>query len=195
MTKNKYKNKHDGQGSLPEKPVKKSSFIKETLKVFVLALAIAIVLKLFIVDSRVVPTSSMYPTIEEQDRIVLNKLAYLGDSTPQRGDIVVFNPPEELNSPYDLVKRVIGLPGETLEVKDGAVYIDGQALVEDYIFEAPNYTYGPVTIPEDCYFMMGDNRNHSLDSHYWQDPFVHEDEIKGKVVFRYWPLSSLGVLE
>ncbi|MCR4962720.1 MAG: signal peptidase I [Firmicutes bacterium] len=191
----KQKKHRSGPIALPEKPAIKGSFLKETAKVFAMALVIAIVLKMFIVDSRVVPSSSMYPTIEEQDRIVLNKLAYVGDRAPQRGDIVVFKAPEELDSPYDLVKRVIGLPGEMLEVKDGAVYIDGEALQEGYVFEAPGYAYGPVTVPENCYFMMGDNRNHSLDSHYWEEPFVPEQEIKGKVVLRYWPFSSFGVLE
>ncbi|MEG1536866.1 MAG: signal peptidase I [Clostridiales bacterium] len=179
----------------PAKPAKKNSFLKDMIVIFLSALVIAMVLKLFIVDSRVVPTGSMYPTIEMQDRVILNKLAYIGEKIPQRGDIVVFTAPAEMNSRFDFVKRVIGLPGETLEIKDNAVYINGEALVEDYIYEAPLYTYGPVTVPEDCYFMMGDNRNSSLDSHYWQDPFINEKAIKGKVVCRYWPISQIGVLK
>ena len=93
-----------------------------------------------------------------------------------------------------MVKRVIGLPGDTLEVKDGLVYINGVALEEDYILEAPDYSYGPVTIPQGQYFMLGDNRNNSKDSHMWNYPFIDREAIIGKAIFCYWPISRIGVL-
>lgn len=173
---------------------KSGNWLKEFGLMFLYALIIALLLKGFIVDSRMVPSGSMYPTIEIGDRVVMFRLSYIGDRAPGRGDIVVFEPPPDADEGYDLIKRVIGLPGETLEVKDGSVYIDGAALAEDYLNQAPGYTYGPVVVPEGHYFMMGDNRNNSADSHVWQDPFISEDEIKGRAVCRYWPLSRIGAL-
>jgi signal peptidase I len=169
--------------------------VKEILVIFVCAIILAALIKSFIIDSRVIPTTSMVPTIEVGDRVIMWRLAYTFNNEPQRGDIIVFTPPAELNETSDLIKRVIGLPGETVEVKDGYVYINGEALEEDYLKEQPTYTYGPVTVPEDSYFIMGDNRNVSVDSHMWLNPFLSEDEIKGKVIFRYWPLSRIGGLE
>ena len=84
------------------------------------------------------------------------------------------------------MKRIIGAEGDMVEVKDGRVYINGEELAEDYIAETTRGDFGPYFVPEDSYFMMGDNRNHSLDSRYWDNQFVHEDEILGKVVLRYY---------
>ena len=170
------------------------SFIKETVIIIVVALAIAIVLKSFIIDTRIIPTVSMYPTVEAGDRLIMSRLAYIGDKTPQRGDIIVFDAPAEFDSKDDFLKRVIGLPGEMVEIKDGQVFIDGVALEEDYISAPPNYIYGPVTVPEGHYFVLGDNRNQSQDSHAWSFPFVPEEDIKGKALALYWPLSRLGSL-
>ena len=169
------------------------SWLKELVIIFVCALAIALVVKSFLIDSRIVPSSSMYPTIEVGDRVLMWRLAYAFGGEPERGDIVVFEAPEELNESSDLIKRIIGLPGETIEIKNGAVYIDGEILDEaDYQHAVPQYEYGPVTIPEDCYFMLGDNRNKSIDSHEWDSPFIPIDDIKGKAIFRYWPISRMG---
>lgn len=171
---------------------KATHWLKEILVIVLCALALAVVLKSFIIDTRAIPSSSMVPTIEEGDRVILWRLAYIFNSSPERGDIIVFNPPAELNEKDDLIKRVIGLPGETVEIKNGLVYIDGDPLDEDYLKEPPDYEFEPVTVPEDSYFMMGDNRNNSKDSHEWINPFIHEDEIKGKAIYRYWPLSRFG---
>ena len=169
------------------------AWVKEILIIFICALAIAVLIKSFLIDSRVVPSSSMYPTIEIGDRVLMWRLAYAFGGEPERGDIVVFEAPEELHESSDLIKRVMGLPGETIEIKDGTVYIDGEALAEDdYQHATPTYDYGPVTVPQDCYFMMGDNRNKSVDSHEWNDPFISADDIKGKAIFRYWPFSRMG---
>ena len=174
---------------------KKGSWVKDIFMIFIMALALALFVKTFLVDSRVVPTASMYPTIEVGDRVLVNKLSYIADRAPQRGDIVVFKAPEEMHSRSDLLKRVIGLPGETVYIHDGTVYIDDVPLEEEYLNERPNYEYGPVTVPDGCYFMLGDNRNNSLDSHRWQEAFTPEEDIKGKVFFRYWPLYRIGEID
>lgn len=188
-------NKIDFWQNTPESNKNKGawSFIKETVIIIVSALVIAMLLQTFIVDSRIVPTLSMYPTIDSGNRVIVNKLAYISSRTPQRGDIVVFKAPEELDTKDDLLKRVVGLPGETIEVKDGYVYIDGVALEEDYLDEKPQYTFGPVTVPEGEYFMLGDNRNNSVDSHRWTDHFVPESDIIGEVIWRYWPLNEMSL--
>ncbi len=179
----------------PAQPAKKGSFIKDTLTIIIAAVALAMLLKTFIVDTRMIPTTSMYPTIEISDRLIVSKLSYLFDNQPARGDIVVFEPPAELNEKYDLIKRVIGLPGETLEVREGSVYINGQPLEEDYLAEPPDYEYGPITVPEGSYFMLGDNRNASYDSHRWLNPYIPKDDIKAKALCRYWPLNRIGGLD
>lgn len=160
----------------------------------ILALAIAIFLLVQAVASKaIVDGSSMEPNLSDGQKILVNKVAYLF-SEPQRGDIIIFDPP--VYSENDYIKCVIGLPGEVVEIKDGTVYIhqtDGTVIALDesaYIADKPNYTYTSGVIPEDCYFVLGDNRNNSGDSHYgW---FVAKDDIVGKAWFSYWPLSDFG---
>jgi signal peptidase I len=170
-------------------------FIKDVLSVILMAAFISVVIKTFIVDTRAIPTPSMVPTIEISDRVILSKLSYVGSKTPKRGDIIVLMPPAEVveaGTDSDLLKRVIGLPGETVEVKDNYVYIDGKPLTEDYLEAQPVYTIDPVVVPEGCYFLLGDNRNNSYDSHLWHNQFVPMSDIKGKAVYRFWPLDRFG---
>ena len=141
-----------------------------------------------------IPSTSMQPTLKVNDRLLVDKLAYHSHQ-PQRGDIIVFNPTDtlrqqNLNSPF--IQRVVGLPGEKIEVKDGKVYINDQSLVEHYIAEPPEYKFGPVTVPAYSYFVLGDNRNNSYDSHLWG--FVPQSLIIGKATNRFWPVDDLGSL-
>ena len=159
----------------------------------ILALAIAIFLLVQAFASKaIVDGSSMEPNLSHGDKLLVNKVAYTF-SDPQRGDIIIFDPP--VNSENDYIKRVIGLPGEVVEIKDGKVYIhqtDGNTLTldESYILESPHYTFTSGVIPENCYFVLGDNRNNSGDSHYgW---FVSHASIFGKAWFRYSPMSDFG---
>jgi len=135
--------------------------------------------------------SSMEPSFVEGECIMVNKVIYRS-SDPQRGDVIIFWPPTGSGHPY--IKRVIGLPGEIVEVKEGRVFVNGTPLDEDeYIKERPNYTMAPVQIPEGEYFVLGDNRNNSSDSHTgWTVP---KKDIVGKAWFVYWPPSRCGVVK
>ena len=165
--------------------------IIEWVLLLLLAWVISLVIRAYVLDTRIVPTGSMIPTIQLQDRLLVDKL-FFKFSELKRGDIVVFHAPPAANESDDLVKRIIGLPGETLEVRDGMVWINGEALDEPYIYEQPDYLYGPEVIPDHSYFVMGDNRRNSKDSHFWG--FLPEENITGRVIIRYWPLSDWGKL-
>lgn len=167
------------------------SFIKEVVTTVALAFVLALVIRACAVEAREIPSGSMLPTIHEGDRLLVNKIVY-HLREPERGEIIVFDPP--VPSEYDFVKRVIGLPGDTVEVKNGKVYVNGVVLEETYISEPPDYDYGPVRVPEDALFVMGDNRNSSYDSHMWET-WLRMDEVKGKAFVCYWPLNRMGTLE
>lgn len=149
---------------------------------FLLALFVT---KVVIVKAQV-PTESMVDTIRVEDKIIGNRLAYLF-SSPERGDIVIFKFPDDPTQDY--VKRVIGLPGETVSFIDNKVFIDGVELIEEYVDGKPTISEEQTefVVPEGHYFMLGDNRTNSKDSRYWDQPFVSEDAISGKVWLRYSP--------
>lgn len=169
-----------------------TDFIKETLSIIVVAFILAMILRAFVIEGRIIPSGSMLPTIQLQDRVMVNKFVYRFKE-PQRGDIVVFDPPEALHSKQDYIKRVIGLPGETVEMKNGRVYVDNRVLVEPYLSEPLNYEYGPVKVPEDSLLVLGDNRNESFDSHRW-NAWLTQDRLKGKAFLIYWPLDQIGLM-
>ena len=150
------------------------------------AAILAVCIVSFIIVNATVPTGSMENVIMPKDRIIALRLSYYFD-VPERGDIAVFKFPDDETMLY--VKRVIGLPGDTIEIKDGLVYINGDQtpLLEDYVKDEPIGNYGPYVVPEGHYFMMGDNRRWSQDSRFWTNKYVEEDKILGKVYFRYWP--------
>ncbi len=156
----------------------------------VIAIIAAILLKTFVFANAVVPTGSMLNTIQENDRIIANRLAYINED-PQRYDIVIFKYPDDESQFF--VKRIVGLPGETVEVVNGIVYVtktDGSRIQLDDEFVTnctPTGDFGPFEVPEDCYFMMGDNRNTSHDSRFWKNKYVHRSKIVGKVKFKYYP--------
>ena len=167
---------------------------QEALSVILLAAVLAFAFKFFLFDTRNIPSSSMVPTIEPGDRVIMSRLSYLGDKEPERGDIVVFRAPDDLAENDDLIKRVIALPGEEVTVKGGLVYINGQGLDEPYLAEMPLYEFGPYTVPDGCYFVLGDNRNWSNDAHLWTEHYITGGSIKGKAIWRYWPIARWGAL-
>lgn len=184
----------------PKKEKKNSHFLskmdprkREALE-WVLVIVVSFLFALFIdsvlVVNAMVPSASMEPTVMTGDRLFGNRLAYL-NSDIERGDIVIFKFPD--NEDELFIKRVIGMPGETIEMVDGKIYIDGSPspLYEPYITVELMGNYGPVTVPQGAYFMLGDNRNISADSRYWKQPFVYKKKILGKAMLQYWPHISL----
>jgi signal peptidase I len=167
----------------------------EIIKTLATAGILAIGIRHFVAEARYIPSSSMEPTLEINDRLIIEKISYRLRA-PERGDVVVFSPTDTLreqNFKDAFIKRVIGLPGEKVEVKRGTVYINDRPLREQYIEEAPQYQYGPVVVPEDRYLVLGDNRNNSYDSHYWG--FVPRDNLIGRAFIRFWPFNRLGSLD
>ena len=149
-----------------------------------LAIVAAKIINNYVIIKAEVPTGSMENTIEVDDCILGFQLAYVFHG-PERGDVVIFPYPDNPEVTY--VKRVIGLPGETVEIKDGYVYIDDEPIEEPYLKEEMRGEYGPYVVPEGCYFMLGDNRNSSQDSRKWANTYLEEEEIMAKVLFRYSP--------
>jgi signal peptidase I len=169
---------------------------QENLTLIAIALCLALVIRTFIAEPRLIPSASMYPTLHTGDRLVVEKVSYRFH-LPKTGDIVVFSSPPELQRRgYEknqaFIKRVIGMPGEIISVNKGKVYLNGQPLPEDYIAEPPNQPFPPVTVPENEFFVMGDNRNDSNDSRYWG--FLPRKNLIGRATFRFWPLDRLGVI-
>jgi signal peptidase I len=164
--------------------------MKGFLREIFITLALAIVIYLLLqttIQSSVVNNISMQPTLIADQRLIVIKAIYHFQK-PQRGDIVIVHPPVEPEKEY--VKRLIGLPGDTVTVQYNTVYVNHIALTEPYLKEPPHYTFGPFIVPEDNYFLLGDNRNNSNDSHYgWT---VTGDEIVGKAWLRIWPPDKWG---
>jgi signal peptidase I len=178
----------------PESKIK--SYLLESVEILVVAVTIAFGIRTFVAEARYIPSGSMLPTLDINDRLMVEKISYLF-TAPQRGDIIVFNPTEELSKQKfndAFIKRIVGVPGDQLEVKDGKVYVNNQPLTENYISREPiRGQFGPVIVPANQYFVMGDNRNSSYDSRFWG--FVPRDRIVGKAAFRFWPLNCLGELK
>jgi signal peptidase I len=161
------------------------------IEVIVIAVVLALAIDNFIIINATVPSGSMEKTILTGSRVLGTRFSYWF-SEPQRGDIVIFKFPDDEKKDY--LKRIIGLPGDTVEIVDGKVYINNESepLNDSFCPEEPHGNFGPYIVPANCYFVMGDNRNNSHDSRYWQNTFVREDQILGKAFLRYWPASRFG---
>jgi len=171
------------------------TFSRELLTIVLIALVAFLIIQFFLVEKAIVDGSSMEPNLHDNEVILVNKVAYLC-SEPHRGDVIIFKPPAVYPTDKDLIKRVIGLPGETVEMKEGVIYIhqaDGNILVLDennYIDNPSVSYYISDVIPEDCYFVLGDNRNNSTDSRVFG--VVSRSDIDGKAWFVISPLSEWG---
>ncbi len=166
----------------------KESFIKEVISwifTFVACIIAAKIITSFIIVNARVPSASMENTVMTNDRLIANRLAYTF-SKPERFDVIVFVAPDEPDKLF--IKRIIGVPGDTVEIVNGTLYINDELIEEDeYVKETMYGSYGPYVVPEGYYFMLGDNRNNSLDSRYWFNTFVSEDAILGEAMFTYFP--------
>ena len=177
-------------------PAPKASPVRNVVEWVVIAagaLLVALVIKTFLLQAFYIPSLSMAPTLQVNDRVLVNKLSYdLHDV--HRGDLVVFeSPPNEGSQTKDLIKRVIGLPGETVESRDGHMVINGQVLDEPYL--QPDIVTGPLektVIPADHYWVMGDNRSNSRDSRFFGA--IEESSIIGRAFIRVWPVTALDLL-
>ena len=166
-------------------------WVLDTLESILVAGILALIIRTYVIQTSVVPSGSMIPTLEINDRLFVNKFIYRFKQ-PKRGDIVVFSSP--MHDGKDYVKRCIGMPGETLEMRQGIVYIDGKELVLPGInIQRDDSFFGPVYIPKGCYLMLGDNRSNSYDSRYWG--FVKEEDVLGEALFTFWPFDRMRVLE
>ncbi|MBX5436285.1 MAG: signal peptidase I [Alicyclobacillaceae bacterium] len=154
----------------------------------VVGIAIALILRRWVVDAAIVPTPSMDPTIPAPSYILVNKLA-TEFGTPYRGEVVVFHFPDDPSQIY--VKRIIGLPGDTVTVTEHAVYVNGKQLYEPYIHVSNGSALGTYHVPPGCYFMMGDNRPVSYDSRLWVHHYVSRSAIIGQAEFVIFPLSQI----
>lgn len=170
-------------------PSAKSELLEEALswaRTVVFAVVFALLVNNFVIVNASVPTGSMEDNIMPDDRIVAFRLSYL-TSEPQLYDIVVFRYPDDESKLF--VKRVVGLPGDTVVIRDGKVYLNDSdtPLRDDFIKGVPYGNFGPYQVPEGHYFMMGDNREYSKDSRYWDNKYVAKNKILGKVIFKYYP--------
>ena len=205
-----------GPAPVEEPPPKPRSLLRELPLLLAVAFIIAFLVKTFVAQAFFIPSESMVHTLEVGDRVLVSRMSYrLHD--PRRGDIVVFTSPFETEgskddrslpsrvvhivlesvglrqpSTDDYIKRVIALPGETVEGKGGKVLIDGRQLVEPYLAEAPLGDFPAKTIPEGEVWVMGDNRNRSSDSRVFGP--IKESEIIGRAILRIWPVNRLGFL-
>ena len=177
---------------------KKSSVLKDIKNLFIWII-IALIIRWQVIEPRWIPSGSMLPTLQIQDKILVEKLTpkitSKSNLSKLKNKIIVFNVPEQLieagyESDIALIKRVIGVPGDKVEVKEGNLYLNDIAQ-NNYISDRNiNYSIGPYIVPEKSLWVMGDNRNNSMDSHIWG--FLPYEKVIGKAIFRYWPLNKIG---
>ena len=160
---------------------------REAIETIVWAFVLAMIIRTFIVQAFWIPSGSMIPTLEINDRVLVAKFWNLF-FPPSRGSLYVFRYP--VDPDRDFVKRIIAIPGDTVSIQNGVVYINGEPTEEPYVKNHDRYNMKPVTVPEGKYFMLGDNRGNSQDSRFWG--FADISDMRGPVFFRYWPLNRIG---
>lgn len=187
----------------------KKSVIRDWVESIIIAAILALIVKTFIVQAFKIPTGSMRMTLIEGDHILVNRFIYGVNiptfnirlpkiKSPKRGDVIVFLEPEERKKFY--IKRLIGLPFETVEIKDGKIYINAEEVRDSLIVKQCYYNFGEfgeagkkITVPSDCYFVLGDNSLSSRDSRYWG--FLPQKNVIGQAMFIYWPPKRMKVVK
>ena len=165
-------------------------FIKEWVVPVICALGIWFLLNKFVfINVTLPPSGSMIPTLNNNDRLIASRVWNKDDI--KRGDILIFKS-DELNEL--LIKRVIGLPGDHIEIVDGVVSVNGEKINEDYVKNNKEYT-GVFDVPENKLFFLGDNRKVSYDSRYWDNPYIDKSYIEGKAQFRYYPINDMKIIK
>jgi len=182
----------NGNAGQPDTPISRSrlgAWMRELVEAVLPALVIVLLVNIFIAQATRVEGQSMEPTLHDHQRLIIEKISYHFHS-PERGDIIVLRPPQRQSEP--LIKRVIGLPGETVEIRDGHVYINGVVLEEPYLNQQTLGTMAAQLVPEEQLFVLGDNRGSSNDSRaFGMIPFK---DVIGRAWLRYWPIEDIGVL-
>ena len=182
-----------------QNPAEKKSSILNDFKNLFIWIIIALIIRWQVIEPRWIPSGSMLPTLQIQDKILVEKLTPKITSKSNlyklKNKIIVFNVPEQLieagyESDIALIKRVIGVPGDKVEVKEGKLYLNDIAQDNSISDRNINYSTGPYVVPEKSLWVMGDNRNNSMDSHIWG--FLPYEKVIGKAIFRYWPLNKIG---
>ncbi len=182
MTENNIENSGKGKNSI-------KNFIYEWGIPIISAFIIAFLINKFVLFKVLIPSESMVPTLNVGDRLFVTRIYNL--DRLERGDIIVFYS-EELQE--DLIKRLIGLPGDKIEIENGVVSVNGEVLQEDYIGAQDNYN-GVYEVPEGKYFFLGDNRLYSKDSRYWINPYIDGEDITGKAQIKVYPLNEIGKIK
>ena len=183
---------------MPTQEKTRNSLIRD-FKNLLIWIAIALIIRWQVLEPRWIPSGSMLPTLQIQDKILVEKvtpkITSKSNLSKFRNKIIVFNVPEQLikvgyETDTALIKRVIGIPGDKVEVKEGNLYLNDIAQ-DNYISDKNiNYSIGPLIVPEQSFWVMGDNRNNSMDSHIWG--FLPYEKIIGRAILRYWPLNKIG---
>lgn len=169
--------------------LKKTNFFTEWVVPILIALVLAFLINKFLIFKVKIPSESMVPTLNVGDRLFVTRI--YNPEKLKRGDIVVFHSDEKNE---DMIKRLIGLPGDKVVIKDGIVTVNGETLKENYIGTADNYS-GEFEVPEGKYFFLGDNRYWSLDSRYWENTYIDGSKIKGKAQIKVYPWSEFGKIK
>lgn len=171
-------------------------FNREDLATVFITFAVSLGFRHFVAEPRYIPSLSMYPVFDVGDRLIAEKLTYRFKREPLAGDVVIFNPPKTPKtrnvSGEVFIKRVVAVAGDTVQVKNGELYVNGVSRGKELKLEPIQYNYGPFTVPEDDVFVMGDNRNNSFDSHVWGP--LPKNRIIGRATVKYWPPSKIGGL-
>jgi signal peptidase I len=167
----------------------RDNWIVEYLESIVIALVLALIIRTFLFQPFYIPSGSMEPTLQIGDRIIVSKFSYYFGE-PKLGDVTVFKYP--LDPKRDFIKRVIGLPGDVVEIKESQLYVNGLIVPEPYVPQKEYGDFGPVEVPEQHFFVLGDNRNNSQDSRSWG--FVPKKKLVGRAQVIFWPINRAGTI-